>query len=322
MADKRVTRSASKRTTGLDPLELLDRDAVTAVFNMLGHTNLCHAACVSKAWRDLASCNDVWQKMLRNRWPLLPAAVVASTGSARDMYRKLLPKAEEQHTHASDVLLMVEMLDASGDVLVQGAFPLDELESREVHTDLSVSGWQNAEAHFVLTFPQLLEPHAYERVIQRFRSSTICLIRKRDGKVVRADAHEDAYQMPSIAYGSDHCVFPGNTNSRKLLRNFSANRDPEVRLLEYSIKLGGLSSESDYNRYEDHRGQLACTFGKKETHYTWIYASDENGEETGELELTESDGNDGPRTKYWRIKPTELNLYDRFTEFLSILTWE
>ena len=315
MADKRVTRSASKRTAGFDPLQLLDRDAVTTVFNMLGHTNLCRAACVSKAWCDLASCNDMWQKMLRNRWPLLPAAV-ATTSSARDMYRKLLPKAELQQTHPSDVLLMVEMLDASGGILVQGAFPLDELESREVHTDVSESGWRSAEEHFVLTFPELVDSNEYRRVIRHFDSSTVCLLRKRDGKVVRADAYADAFNAPSVTY-SDHCVFPGNANSRKLLRNFSANKDPEVRLLEASIKLGGLDGSS-----HDHRGQLACAFGKKEVHYAWTYVEDEYGNEKDEVELTESDGNGGPRTKYWRIKPADANRHDKFTEFLSILTWE
>ena len=323
MTDKRITRSASQRTAGMDPLQFLDGDAVTAVFTMLGHKDLCCAACVSKAWRNLASCDDVWQKKLRARWPLFPVTVAAS--SARDMYRKLLPSAEMQHTHARDVVLMVEMLDASGGVLVQGAFPLHELETREVHADISrshlgttPSGWDKLEEHFVLTFPQLVDSNEYSRVIANFHSSTICLVRKRDGKVVRANAYSDAYGAPEVIY-SEHCVFPGNTTSRKLLHNFSASKDPGVRLLEASIKLGLCSSKfRDY----DYCGQFACTFGKKEVHYAWTHVEDENGDEKDDLELTESDGDGGPPTKYWRIKPKDANRDDEFTEFLSILSWE
>jgi hypothetical protein len=303
----RITRRQAKRqilsVPGVDPALHLDDDAAMKVLSELGHVQLCRLSCASHRWQWLCSSDSVWRQMLLKRWPLLP--IVPAAGAC-DVYRKLLPKAKTLPTLPRDVVLMVEVHDDSGAVLVQGAFPVHELETRDVGFDFN-----GVSDFFVLTFPSLLNNEAYQRVVDRFASSTVCLLR-RDGKVVRADAYEDDHQQAWAGH-ADHHIFPGPARARRKMQIFSASKDPSVRLLEASIKLLALD--------EDRRGQWACAIGFKEVSYSWIYVCDEDGNERDELELAED--NDGPYTRFWPIKNVTTDKESsRMTDLLSMLCWE
>ena len=291
------TRSQRARAQG-NPASWsrLDEDAALSVFAHLGHKELCRAATVCKEWRTRASLRSLWNALLHKRWPqLMATGVNLTTTDPCDMYRRMLPDARAQDTKPEDVVMMIELLDSAGQVLSRSTpCALDKLERREVDNGME-SGMSD-----VITFPELLTDED-ECIAAAVRRVCLCLLRRRDAKVVRVEARnkimsgfrQSAYPTPLV----DIRIFPSDAVANYIVRNtlnghITHNRD----VFEYVVQIYRV-------RGEGHRGQ--CTFELSES----------TAQYTDDPEFTDDDG----EPVQYIAGYTRRNFT---TELLSMLRWE
>jgi len=281
---------------------LLDPDVWHLIFSKVGHNELCRSASVCKQWHEWCASEPLWRSILLARWPYLKAVAVACS---RAMFRKLTPGVQPLRTLLCDVLLTVELQSGDGRRVQSEAATLDGLVLRD---DIMAGDDDEPEDSYVVKFPERTAVEALDMAMAS-ENTTLTLVRKRDGKVVRFDLERGLGHTDGLAC----CLMPSNNALRTKLRLEAVRAAEETREFWLELFVGNPDPDSVEDEEEQEQVGPQLCFRLRNKEITWSEEPMDYPE--GDVRAAHANGIFEPRDSFsttitWSV------------EMLSLLTWE